>query len=152
MPRFKDAPKRKPIDRAGLVQIYARLFGGETDKLTKPVLEERIKTFGRCECESKDCKEPFQGYCEFDHYYPQAGSKEGDATEWRALTKVCHSLKTRTKDVPHLAKLKRTKAKYNPDPADEPKREKPKAQIQSRGFNTKYKKKMNGEVVLRDAS
>ena len=88
------APKRTKIDRAGLVSIYTRLFGTVPEKITKEELERRIKTFGSCECDRKACREPFKGYCEFDHEVANASSDGSVRIIWKALTKDCHLLKT----------------------------------------------------------
>ena len=135
MVKFSDAQSRTKIDRAGLVSIHERLFGMTCDNMIIPEIEERIKTFGRCECADKACKTPFKGYCEFDHHTPRGMAREGDAIEWRALTKLCHAKKTKG-DVTLIAKTKRKARKHGVLRETDPMPEKRgNAKIQSRGFN-----------------
>ena len=133
--KFKDAQPRKPIDKAGLVDIYTRLFGAPDKAITVPELRKRIRTFGSCECDDRTCREPFRGYCEYDHKYLNASARKGDTIHWQALTKVCHAKKTRTRDTPNAAKAKRHAKKYNREyMPDEPTKVADKPKIQSGGF------------------
>lgn len=132
---FKENGTRKQIDLAGLQDIYVRLFAVKTDGLIKADLEDAIKRFGRCECSDLNCKAPLKGDCEFDHNYPDSLADEKNKVDWRALTKACHSRKTNKQDKPHIAKVKRTAEKYNPEYAPEPDPyARPAQKIQSRGF------------------
>ena len=116
---FHDTQERKPINRAGLVSIYERLFGDKCNNLNKDEIEAQIKRFGRCEC-SKSCKRPLAGQCDFDHKYPRAVGREGDIIHWQALHPLHHrNFKTKD-DVRHIAKIKRTAKKYNPEYIQEP--------------------------------
>ena len=132
--KFKNAQKRTQINKAGLTDIYTRLFGAPDAKILKPELERRIKTFGSCECDDKSCREPFKGYCEFDHKYRNSDAREGDLIDWRALTKACHNLKTRKRDTPNAAKSKRTDRKYNPEYMEPVKGNKPTRKFGKRPF------------------
>ena len=145
--KFADTKKRGKIDRDGLVSIYTRMFGAKCDELTSPEIEHRIKTFGRCEC-SKSCKEPFAGHCEFDHKFPNSVLGEGANIDWRALTKTCHARKTTKQDIPHIAKLKRTAAKYNPEYQEWDKLKPRKQKIQSRGFQSKKRPYVSNTKVI----
>lgn len=138
MIEFTDKQPRKKIDLAGLAYIYERQFGALCNELTAPEIEHKIKTFGKCQCGNKKCKEPLAGYCEFDHHYPNGTARKGDVIEWRSLTKACHLFKTRKRDTPNIAKIKRTAKKYNPEYM-EPESEKPKSRFQSRKMNQKHK-------------
>lgn len=143
--KFKDGQERKPIDRAGLVSIHVRMFGASCERMVKDEIEANIKRFGLCEC-SDACKEPLNGNVEFDHKYPISLARKGDAIHWRALLPEHHQVKSSNRDAPHIAKTKRLAKKYNPEyRVDQAEIHKPK-KMQSRPFDKRYRKKMNGEV------
>lgn len=81
------------------------------------------------------------GNVEFDHDIPVALGGESSLDNCVVRCKTCHDTKTRTKDVPRIAKAKRqekmnlgAKVSKNPMPC---------------GRRSKWKKLMNGKVVLR---
>ncbi|HEY6009908.1 MAG TPA: HNH endonuclease signature motif containing protein [Nitrospirota bacterium] len=63
---------------------------------------------GRCEsCTAK----LFPGNVHYDHVVPDALGGEPTLENCEALCKACHGTKTRTKDVPSIAKVKRIRLK-----------------------------------------
>ena len=93
MTTFTDTPTRTRIPKTDLAEILHRQTAIFTSGMRYDDIMHLVKALCRCECD-QGCKEPFGGYCEFDHYSPNAIAYEGDKIHWRALTKACHSLKT----------------------------------------------------------
>ena len=63
---------------------------------------------GRCEsCTAK----LFPGNVHYDHVIPDALGGEPTLDNCEALCKACHGVKTRTRDVPSIAKVKRIRLK-----------------------------------------
>jgi 5-methylcytosine-specific restriction protein A len=90
-------------------------------------------------CEKCDAKLMTGGY-HFDHIIPDAMGGEPTLDNVAVLCKSCHSAKTRNVDVPNIAKAKRRERAHFGI-------KKPSRFACSR--NSRFKKKMNGEVVLR---
>lgn len=123
-------------------------------EFNKPTKREALKrSEGRCEAlgevyglkAGERCNAPLSHGVEFDHYPSPATDKGSDTLEnCVAACKSCHSFKTRSYDIPMQAKGKRVRDKF--------------LGISSHSrtsFATnrhgKYKKKMDGTVVVRSA-
>ena len=78
------------------------------------------------------------GDCEYDHIIPYAISQDSSLNNCQCLCKAHHLLKTTTADVPTIAKTKRNHANHIG------------AKKPGRGFQSKFRRKMNGDVVLRE--
>lgn len=81
-------------------------------------------------------------FAEFDHWIPVALGNEGKPDS--AMHAVCHRLKT-ANDVKAIAKAKRLHRTFVLG-------EKRKPKMQSRGFATRWRRKMNGAVERRSAA
>ena len=80
------------------------------------------------------------GKFHYDHVIPDAMGGQPTLENCAVLCTVCHSEKTRTRDVPAIAKVKRIRAKHIG--AKQPSRF-------PGSRDSKFKRKLNGEVVLR---
>lgn len=90
-------------------------------------------------CESCGCRLR-TGYIEYDHEIPDALGGEATLENCRCVCRSCHAAKTAKDDVPRIAKAKRNFRKAHGI--------KRKSRFPaSRG--SKWKKKLNGEVVER---
>lgn len=80
------------------------------------------------------------GKFHYDHVIPDAMGGQPTLENCAVLCTGCHGTKTRTQDIPAIAKVKRVRAKHlgARKPSNWP-----------CGRNSKLKKKINGEVVLR---
>ena len=148
MAKFEDTPKRTAINRAGLEEIYQRQFGAVPDGWHMKGLKKNISLYGLCEC---GCGGALNGNVEWEHKTPlalqiQEEGKPPPKVEWQAYLPACHKLKT-VMDLGRIAKAK-SQARLTGQQARRKRRGK--GLIQSRGFDKRYRKKMNGEVVLRD--
>ncbi len=89
------------------------------------------------------CNMPLSHGVEFDHVNLKANSKDHSLENCAAVCKACHSWKTRHRDTPVAAKTVRQQDKHNgirkrssrPLPGSK---------------RSRFKKKMDGSVVLRD--
>ena len=92
---------------------------------------------GKCErCTAK----LYVGKFAFDHRIPDAMGGRPALDNCDVLCVACHSIKTRTRDVPEIAKVKRVKAKlYGPR----------KRSTFAGSRDSKWRKKLNGQVVER---
>ncbi len=80
---------------------------------------------------------------EYDHLKPLALGGKNEVENFYALCPDCHSIKTKA-DVEAIARAKRRSG----EKGQRARREKRGgSSIQSRGFDKRFKKKMNGEVV-----
>lgn len=93
---------------------------------------ERAK--GRCE---KCTAHLYVGKFHYDHVIPDAMGGEPTLENCEVLCVACHSIKTRTKDVPEIAKVKRVR---NNHIGIKPRSSFPKS---------RWKRKVSGETVLR---
>jgi 5-methylcytosine-specific restriction protein A len=78
----------------------------------------------------------YTGKFAYDHVIPDQLGGEPTLENCQVLCSACHSVKTRTKDVPAIAKAKRIERVHI-------------GAKRPSGFQSKYRKKMNGSVVLR---
>lgn len=87
-----------------------------------------------------------EGY-QFDHGCPLWAGGKDDPEDLKAFRDPCHKAKT-SREAFERAKADRIRAKLNGDcgPRGGKRR---KAKIQSPGFDTRFKKKLSGEVVAR---
>jgi 5-methylcytosine-specific restriction endonuclease McrA len=76
------------------------------------------------------------GNVEYDHDTPDGLGGEAKISNCRVLCRTCHSKKTHSVDRPKMAKADRVRKKA--------------FGIKRSGWQSKYKKKINGEVVERD--
>ncbi len=118
---------------------------------TKPVKREALKRSGmHCEAvgkmyglpEGKRCNAPLSYGVEFDHIILDANSKDNSLENCAAVCLPCHKYKTAKHDIPLAAKTVRQQDKHRgikrnkrPFPG---------------GKGSKFKRKISGEVVLRD--
>ena len=107
---------------------------GQPSKKHRAIVFERDG--GKCrEC---GCKlSPDNWDC--DHMHQKATGGDDHPDNYRALCKPCHTVKSR-KDAKVRAKIKRLRGET---------KQGPKAKIQNRGWDTRYRKKFNGTVERR---
>jgi 5-methylcytosine-specific restriction protein A len=89
---------------------------------------------GRCE---KCSAHLFVGKFHYDHRIPDALGGEPILGNCDVICTACHGAKTHRQDVPAIAKVRRIRAKHIG------------AHKGPSGFKSKWRKKVNGEVVLR---
>lgn len=99
------------------------------------------------------CFKPYRGSVEFDHDIAlAAGGKDHDESPLMPLCKACHALKTK-KDRKIIAKIKRQKGETG-QRARRAKRGpvlKGGRKLESRDFDKRFKKRMDGKVIPRHA-
>lgn len=107
-------------------------------EFSKPVMRDAFaRANGKCEhCTRK----LYTGDIHYDHRIPDAMGGEPTLANCQVLCRSCHLLKTTQADVPAIAKAKRIEAKH--------------LGIKKRSTfacsrESKFRKKINGEVVLR---
>ena len=103
----------------------------------------RRDTFARCagKCEGENCgAKLFPGGIFYDHRIPDALGGGPTLENCQVLCRPCHDEKTRKEDVPRIAKAKRVSDLH---------RGIKKPSRFACGRNSKFKKKITGEVVLR---
>jgi 5-methylcytosine-specific restriction endonuclease McrA len=94
---------------------------------------------GRCEV----CTAPLRvGKFEYDHRIPDALGGEPTLENCIVTCSACHSAKTRTEDVPRIAKAKRQERGYVGA--------KPRKAVLPGSRGSKWKRKINGATVRRD--
>lgn len=103
-----------------------------------------------------ECGVPFNhtaDLIEYDHRIALGLTGTNETDNWQALHAHCHRAKT-TQDVGRIAKAKRQERKHalTPEAAAERARRKAKTpKIQSRGFRTDYKRKLDGSTERRES-
>jgi 5-methylcytosine-specific restriction endonuclease McrA len=111
-------------------------------KLTKrEKAEVCLRQRGRCAL----CEEKLSVEIDFDHVIPLALGGKQTLDNFEALCRDCHKDKTRL-DRWQIAKAERQAGRKG----QSARREKNGPRLQSRGFDTRFRKKMNGEVEVRD--
>ena len=97
----------------------------------------KAQAFSNCDgvCENCGIKLTI-GNVEYDHDTPDGLGGEAKISNCRVLCRNCHSKKTHFVDRPKMAKADRVRKKA--------------FGIKKVGWQSKYKKKINGEVVERD--
>lgn len=91
------------------------------------------------------CFKPYAGKVEFDHEIPLgAGGKDHDQVALVPLCKPCHALKT-SADAKRIAKTRRQAGLTG----QQARRKRKGPTMKSRGFDKRYKKKMDGTVERR---
>lgn len=112
----------------------------EFSKKTK--LEAYTRANGHCEvCTAK----LFVGKFQYDHVIPDALGGEATLSNCRVACSACHSTKTREQDIPFIARAKRRAAKHIGAKAST-------SRPLPGGRNSKFRKKISGEVVPRHLS
>lgn len=102
---------------------------------------------GRCE----RCKAKITGDWHIDHIIEITLGGAHDPSNWRVLCVPCHKDRT-SKRAPELAKVNRLIANENPETRRKsPRPLKGGKALQSRGFDERLRKKMDGTVERRDA-
>jgi 5-methylcytosine-specific restriction endonuclease McrA len=97
-----------------------------------------LRAAGHCE---QCTRKLITGDYHYDHEIPDALGGSNDLSNCRVLCRSCHMEKTSSEDVPRIAKAKRNYRKARGI-------KKPSKFAGSR--DSKWKKKLNGEVVLRN--
>jgi hypothetical protein len=128
----------------------------EFDAQSKRDMDKRSQ--GICECDRMPpaIRSAFPIEClntakEYDHVYPEGLRREQDrgkkltADDGAKLCTPCHKIKTAL-DKADIAKRER----FTPRKKTKEKTVTRSRKIQSPGFDKRYKKKMNGEVIRRD--
>ena len=113
------------------VEIHAR------KKLTKAVLLSWAIRFMHCAI----CGDRLSNGFEDDHIIPVALGGSNDVLNRQPLCSGCHSIKTKD-DIQRIAKAKR----QGGETGQYARRKKNGSKMQSRPFDKRYRKKMNGEV------
>ena len=118
----------------------------EIHKRKPPTLKQQVAILlrqARCWFCGKKLRET--GH-EYDHSQPLALGGKNEVDNFYALCPECHSHKTKA-DQEAIARANRRSGKTG---QDKRRKERDRPLIQSRGFDKRYKKKMNGEVVERE--
>lgn len=103
----------------------------------------RAQAFERCGGLCEKCQAKLKvGEPEYDHILPAELGGEADLANCQVLCKACHREKT-TKDVRGIRKADRVRDKHT-------NAVKPSSRPLPGGKKSKWKRKMNGEVVRRD--
>ena len=98
----------------------------------------KVAAFERCGEHCDGCGVRLTvGKIHYDHRIPDAMGGEPTLANCDVLCTPCHGLKTRRQDVPAIAKVKRVRAKHLG--ARKPSQ-----------WQRKYKRKVNGQTVLRE--
>lgn len=100
-----------------------------------------MKTHALC----PECREPYSGSVEFDHVVPLALCGADDEGNLVPLCAPCHARKT-SGDIGRIAKAKRQGGERGQQARRKAGMTKA---IPSRGFDGRYRKKLNGEVEKR---
>ncbi len=108
-------------------------------EFSKQVKRDALKRAGK-KCEGKSCGALFGVKFHFDHVIADGLGGEPTLENCAVLCHACHGEKTRKHDVPLIAKTKRIQDRHNGI-------RKPSLFPGSR--DSKFKKKMDGSVVLR---
>lgn len=104
------------------------------------------------------CGFPFAlHFIEYDHVHPLALGGEHTVENLRPVCKTCHKAKTsgtgattHGSDIGNISKTRRLEKARKAQEDGEKKAKKMKPKIQSRGFDKRFKKKMNGKVEVRE--
>lgn len=111
-----------------------------TEFSSKVKADAALRANGHCE----ECgRRLLTGDFHYDHEIPDALGGEATVQNCRVLCRSCHATKTATADIPRIAKANRNFRKSHGI-------RKPSRFAGAR--TSKWKKKLNGEVVLRDLS
>lgn len=97
-----------------------------------------LKYEGRCHL----CSQPIRGGWEVSHEIPLELGGADDDTNAKPAHATCHRQRTSTEDIPRISKAKRQQALHL--------RAKPKSWRWGYGRADKLKKKVTGEIILRD--
>lgn len=103
----------------------------------------KVQAYERCKGHCEKCTAHlFAGKFQYDHVIADAMGGEATLKNCEVLCSACHSNKTTTEDVPRIAKAKRVERNHIG------------ADTKSRAVipgskKSKFKKKLNGETVLR---
>jgi 5-methylcytosine-specific restriction endonuclease McrA len=110
-------------------------------RLTLTQKVELLGTHALC----PECREPYSGSVEFDHVVPLALCGADDEGNLVPLCAPCHASKT-SGDIARIAKAKR----QGGEKGQQARRKAGKTRtIPSRGFDARYRKRLNGEVEKR---
>lgn len=119
------------MTRSTSAQVKARRECYEAHKYTECVTGKVFLICHICGGMIDPVREPWEA----DHLVAVTFEGSNSPSNLRPAHVKCHRIKTSTQDVPANARCKRLKDKH--------------LGIKSRGWNTKYRKKLNGEVVLK---
>ena len=109
------------------------------------VIEVLLRQEGRC----NHCKDKLKfGQIDWDHDKALAKGGKNSAENFQALCPPCHKVKTKN-DIQAIAKTKRHQKKRQVERGERTARTKQK--MQSRGFDQRLRKKMDGTVEHRGA-